>query len=437
MDYYLNPFALISKEDGRICFVGADKESIRRYSFDALQREVLARLTSGEAVSEQTLCEVFPAQVLDDWKGNDWLVPEMPDTVSMDSRTEAFYRAYGMTDAGQRMRGKSVLVLGCGGIGTHMAWHMVLLGVGRITLLDYDTVEQSNLNRQLLFEQGDVGSSKADTLRKKLLAIRPNADIRTICRRISSEQELDDICAGERYDLIIKALDSPAQFPAWLDAVCKRRRIAYTAGITMQEKTLIGPTFLPGVSEIGISDILPVSNAGDRLHGISPSMGVLLYHISDALAVECFKLLSGYGDLQYCGKMVAEDLFSGTAEEYGPAAKAPHDPAAMYRRDHSILSALGFALAGVFHWAALPIGWLVLFAELMRSPGSRETAVRKTFILTAVLGLAAFVRVARMLRGTAILAAVSGMMIAFGVISFCVLGACAVCTLFMQHAAEK
>ncbi|NDB79655.1 HesA/MoeB/ThiF family protein, partial [archaeon] len=70
-----------------------------------------------------------------------------------------------------------VLVLGVGATGSIVATNLVMSGVGKIILVDYDTVEVSNLNRQLLFREEDVGKNKAYVAKFRLESFNPDVDI--------------------------------------------------------------------------------------------------------------------------------------------------------------------------------------------------------------------------------------------------------------------
>lgn len=70
-----------------------------------------------------------------------------------------------------------VLVLGVGATGSVVATNLVLSGVGKIILVDYDTIEVSNLNRQLLFREEDVGKNKAYVAKHRLESLNPDVDI--------------------------------------------------------------------------------------------------------------------------------------------------------------------------------------------------------------------------------------------------------------------
>ena len=320
MNLTLYPYALTAMQGEKLYFLGEGAEDTRGYRFSDDQMSLLRQLADGGFKPEEEIRAVLSDAVTDELLSLGRLTAEEVDTTSMDSRTAAFCAAHGMPSALERLREKSVMILGCGGIGTHMAWHMVTMGVGKLTLVDFDTVEESNLNRQILFDRDDIGAVKAIVLREKLLRIRPEADVCVVRCRVDSKETLELLVADGDYDLLVKALDSPAAFPVWLDAVCKKYQIPYVAGITMQDRALIGPTFLPGSSEIGWSDLIPTQGGAEKLWGTAPSMGLLLYRIADELAIESFKVLTGHGKLRYTGCIRTENIFTNEVQMIGQQA---------------------------------------------------------------------------------------------------------------------
>lgn len=102
---------------------------------------------------------------------------------------------------------KHVLVLGCGGLGGTLIEHLVRLGVGEITAVDGDVFEETNLNRQLLSAQTELGKSKAVAAQERALAIRP--DIRFHAIPAWFEEENAPILL-EGVDLVMDGLDSGA-----------------------------------------------------------------------------------------------------------------------------------------------------------------------------------------------------------------------------------
>lgn len=103
-----------------------------------------------------------------------------------------------------RLRSAQVLVVGAGALGNEIAKCLALLGVGRLTLVDMDHVEHSNLARCVLFRDGDEGSAKADVLARAVQALNPDVVAEAF---VGSVQELG-LGAFADADLVIAGLDS-------------------------------------------------------------------------------------------------------------------------------------------------------------------------------------------------------------------------------------
>lgn len=406
MNLTLYPYALTAMQGEMLYFLGEGAEDTRGYRFSDDQMSLLRQLADGGFKPEEEIRAVLSDAVTDELLSLGRLTAEEVDTTSMDSRTAAFCAAHEMPDAPERLREKSVMILGCGGIGTHMAWHMVTMGVGKLTLVDFDTVEESNLNRQILFDRDDIGAVKAIALREKLLKIRPEAYVRVVRCRVDSKETLERLVTDGHYDLLVKALDSPSSFPTWLDAVCKAHQIPYVAGITLQDRALIGPTFLPGSSEIGWSDLIPTQGGAEKLWGTAPSMGLLLYRIADELAIESFKVLTGHGKLRYIGCIRAENIFTNEVQMIGQQAsqKEPrkaHTTTSQRSKDAAMLSGsavaammtLLLAILGVTIYQPLLLSALMIGVILPYLTGSEDrTRVKLVFSNTLLVVLCVLVR---------------------------------------------
>jgi len=109
-------------------------------------------------------------------------------------------------EAGQRALKRSrVLLVGAGGLGSPVALYLAAAGVGTLGLVEFDTVDLSNLQRQILHGTGAIGAPKIDSARDRLLDINPNVSIETYPTRLTSENALD-IARG--YDLIVDGTDN-------------------------------------------------------------------------------------------------------------------------------------------------------------------------------------------------------------------------------------
>ena len=104
-----------------------------------------------------------------------------------------------------RLACSSVAVIGAGGLGSPILTYLALAGVGKLTLVDYDVVEISNLNRQFLHGTGDIGRKKTISAKEKLSALNPQIEVRPLAVELTLENA-EELLAG--HDLVIGALDS-------------------------------------------------------------------------------------------------------------------------------------------------------------------------------------------------------------------------------------
>src|SRR2546427_8023665 len=89
-------------------------------------------------------------------------------------------------DGQKRLKAASVLLIGAGGLGSPLGLYLAAAGVGRLGLVDFDVVDFSNLQRQVLHGTGDVGRSKLQSAKEKLQAINPEVRIDTYETRLTS-----------------------------------------------------------------------------------------------------------------------------------------------------------------------------------------------------------------------------------------------------------
>jgi sulfur-carrier protein adenylyltransferase/sulfurtransferase len=108
--------------------------------------------------------------------------------------------------AGQKkIKGTSVLCIGAGGLGSPIAMYLAAAGIGKLGIVDFDTVDYSNLQRQILHTDADVGRSKAESAKETLHGINPNVEVVLHNTRITSENALDLI---RPYDIVVDGTDN-------------------------------------------------------------------------------------------------------------------------------------------------------------------------------------------------------------------------------------
>jgi len=105
----------------------------------------------------------------------------------------------------RRLKAAKVLCIGAGGLGSPVTLYLAAAGIGEIGLVDFDTVDFSNLQRQILYGTGDVGRPKTEVAAERLAAINPGTRVRRYEERLTSENALS---IAEPYDLIIDGTDN-------------------------------------------------------------------------------------------------------------------------------------------------------------------------------------------------------------------------------------
>ena len=107
-------------------------------------------------------------------------------------------------EAQEKLKFSNICIVGCGGIGCALAELLARAGVGKITLIDPDTIEMSNLQRQLAFTPNDLGFYKAEILAKRLAQINPNVQVEYINQALTTENAESII---EHQDLVLDGCD--------------------------------------------------------------------------------------------------------------------------------------------------------------------------------------------------------------------------------------
>ena len=204
-------------------------------------------------------------------------------------------------EAGQeKLAASSVLVCGCGGLGSPALLYLAAMGIGRLGLLDGDVVSYSNLNRQVLYGRSDVGRRKAETAAERIRFLNPDIKLDVHAEYLTGDNALS-LLSG--YDLALDCLDNfPARFI--LNDACIALGIPFIHGGVnrLQGQTM---TVIPGQTTClrclfpGGAEDAPDTN--DKAI-IGATAGV----IASLQVTEAFKYLTGQpvnrGLLMYDGK---------------------------------------------------------------------------------------------------------------------------------------
>lgn len=101
---------------------------------------------------------------------------------------------------------KHVAIIGLGGVGSYACEALVRSGVGKVTLIDFDEVSVSNINRQIIAMQSTIGKKKTQSAKERALDINPKLEVRIIDSFYSSE--LNDELFSEKIDFVVDAIDT-------------------------------------------------------------------------------------------------------------------------------------------------------------------------------------------------------------------------------------
>ncbi|WP_369391637.1 ThiF family adenylyltransferase [Streptomyces sp. CG1] len=148
-----------------------------------------------------------------------------------------------------RLRRARVLLIGVGGTGGAAARDLVASGVGRLHCVDPDVVELSNLNRQTLFRERDLGTPKIDAALTALHALNSDTTVTGERREVRGPADLEDLLTGAPgglgdqpgYDVLLLAADRPAALRSWANRVC------LASGTSWAEAGYRGPLVSAGV----------------------------------------------------------------------------------------------------------------------------------------------------------------------------------------------
>lgn len=122
---------------------------------------------------------------------------------SWNTRTELLLGA----DRMEELSRSHVLIVGLGGVGAYAAEQICRAGIGSLTLIDADTVNESNLNRQLPALHSTLGQPKAEVVARRLLDINPELKL-TVIQEFLRDERTEEILSAAPYDFVVDAIDS-------------------------------------------------------------------------------------------------------------------------------------------------------------------------------------------------------------------------------------
>ena len=146
-------------------------------------------------------------------------------------RTELLIKEEGI----EKLQNTNILIVGLGGVGSFAAEFLVRSGIGNLTIVDGDTVDITNINRQLPALSSTIGKNKTDVVAERILDINPEINLKKI-NEFLEPGRMEEILAQEKFDYVLDCIDSLSPKLA-LIITCKRKKIKLVSAMGAGGKT--------------------------------------------------------------------------------------------------------------------------------------------------------------------------------------------------------
>ncbi|SLM62563.1 MULTISPECIES: molybdopterin-synthase adenylyltransferase MoeB [Dickeya] len=231
------------------------------------------------------------------------MLTELTDEEALRYNRQIVLRGFDF-DGQERLKAARVLIVGLGGLGCAAAQYLAAAGVGHLTLLDFDHVSRSNLQRQILHRDARIGMAKVASARLTLQEINPHIHLETLEKQLEPEA-LQVVVA--QHHVIVDCTDNVTT-REWLNLACFREKIPLVSGAAIRMEGQISVfTYQPDapcyrcLSHLFGDSALSCVEAGV----MAPLVGV----IGSLQALETIKLLAHYGQ-PLAGKLLLFDAMT-------------------------------------------------------------------------------------------------------------------------------
>ena len=233
-------------------------------------------------------------------------------------RTARQRRLPQLNELGQRrLANARVLVLGAGGLGSPALLYLAAAGVGTIGIVDGDDVEPSNLQRQIVHGQADVGRPKVDSAAERIAEIAPETTVIRHAERLVASNAAE-IIGG--YDVVIDGTDNfPTRF--LVNDTCARLGLPLVWASVLRFDAQLSvfwatPPAGSGVTGVHLRDLFPTPPADGEVPNCADAgvLGALCGQVGSLMATETIKLITGIGS-PLIGRVLVIDALSGRFSE--------------------------------------------------------------------------------------------------------------------------
>jgi adenylyltransferase/sulfurtransferase len=199
-------------------------------------------------------------------------------------------------DGQKRLKNARVLVIGAGGLGAPTLLYLAAAGVGTIGIVDYDVVDESNLQRQIIHGVSDIGRSKAQSARDSIAEVNPLVDVRLHEVRLEPQNAVE---LFEQYDLILDGTDNFATRYLVNDAaVLAHKPYVWGSIYRFEGQVSVFWEHAPGGRGLNYRDLYPEAPPPGMVPSCAEGgvLGVLCASIASVMGTEAIKLITGIGE---------------------------------------------------------------------------------------------------------------------------------------------
>jgi sulfur-carrier protein adenylyltransferase/sulfurtransferase len=196
----------------------------------------------------------------------------------------------------KRLKNARVLVIGAGGLGAPTLLYLAAAGVGTIGIVDYDVVEESNLQRQIIHGVSDIGRSKAQSARDSIAEVNPLVQVRLHEVRLEPNNAVD---LFEQYDLILDGTDNFATRYLVNDAaVLAHKPYVWGSIYRFEGQVSVFWEDAPDGRGLNYRDLYPEAPPPGMVPSCAEGgvLGVLCASIASVMGTEAIKLITGIGE---------------------------------------------------------------------------------------------------------------------------------------------
>jgi adenylyltransferase/sulfurtransferase len=214
-------------------------------------------------------------------------------------------------DGQKRLKNAKVLVIGAGGLGSPTLLYLAAAGVGTIGIVEFDVVDESNLQRQIIHGQSDIGRSKAESARDSILQVNPLVTVQLHEHRLESENAVQ---LFEQYDLILDGTDNFATRYLVNDAaVLAHKPYVWGSIYRFEGQASVFWEDAPDGLGLNYRDLYPEPPPPGMVPSCAEGgvLGILCASIASIMGTEAIKLITGIGET-LLGRLMVYDALDMT-----------------------------------------------------------------------------------------------------------------------------